>query len=119
MSYQKFKTTPYRVGGRHHSSTISTECEITRTGQKMFNGKSVQGKRKKSLIVSDNTIEAGRLSLFFKNLGDISDNEGTEVDKKFKKIPQERWISEKMVLQKYLKHTGRVFCLKEVVKIER
>ena len=29
------------VGGRHHSSTISIECDITKTGQKITLGKYV------------------------------------------------------------------------------
>ena len=69
MSCEFFETNSYCVGGRHHSSTISIESVITKTGQKFFIGKCVQCNGKKSMIVSDNTKAAEGLGSFFEKLG--------------------------------------------------
>ena len=71
MSFQKFKTDSYCVGGRHRSATIKTYGDITSKGSKIVIGCSVCN-RKKSITVSDNTIKAEGLGSFFKNLGKIS-----------------------------------------------
>ena len=74
MNSQKFKTDSYCVGGRHRSGTKDITGELTvnkKTGKdtKLLVGKCVICNRKKSMIVSDNTIKAEGLGDFFKNLG--------------------------------------------------
>ena len=77
MNSQKFATDSYCVGGRHRSGTKDITGEITvnkKTGKdtKLLVGKCMVCNRKKSMIVSDNTIRAEGLGSFFKNLGKIS-----------------------------------------------
>ena len=74
MSFQKFKTNSYCVGGKHRSSTKNIVGEIThnkKTGReiKLLVGQCSICHRKKSMIVSDNVIQAEGLGDFFKNLG--------------------------------------------------
>ena len=74
MNSQKFATDSYCVGGRHRSGTKDITGEITvnkKTGKdtKLLVGKCVICKRKKSMIVSDNTIQAEGLGDFLRNLG--------------------------------------------------
>ena len=74
MNSQKFKTNSYCVGGKHRSGTKDITGEITvnkKTGKqiKLLVGKCLICDRKKSMIVSDNTIQAEGLGDFFKNLG--------------------------------------------------
>ena len=83
MSSQKlkFETNSYCVGGKHHSGTKNIAGEITvnkKTGKeiKLLVGKCMDCNRKKSMIVSDNTIKAEGLGSFFKNLGKISSKAG-------------------------------------------
>ena len=77
MSFQKFKTNSYCLGQRHYSGTKNITGEITfnkKTGKeiKLSVGKCVICDRKKSMIVSDNTIKAEGLGNFFRNLGKVS-----------------------------------------------
>ena len=77
MTFNKFKSDSYCVGGKHKSSTKNKVGEITsnkKTGKqiKLLVGKCVICDRKKSMIVSDNTIQAESLGDFFKNLGKVS-----------------------------------------------
>ena len=86
MNSQKFATDSYCVGGRHRSGTKDITGEITvnkKTGKdtKLLVGKCVICNRKKSMIVSDNTIKAEGLGDFFKNLG----KKGLNVSKKMAK----------------------------------
>ena len=86
MNSQIFKTDSYCVGGRHRSGTKDITGEITvikKTGKdtKLLVGKCVICNRKKSMIVSDNTIKAEGLGDFFKNLG----KKGLNVSKKWQK----------------------------------
>ena len=76
MSFQKFKSDSYFVGGRHRSATVKIYGDITSKGSKVSNGFSSVRNRKKTMIVSDNTIKAEGLSSFFKNLGKISAKAG-------------------------------------------
>ena len=81
MNSQKFKTTSYCVGGKNYSGTKKITGEITvnkKTGKqiKLLVGKCVICDRKKSMIVSDNTIQAEGLGDFFKSLGKISAKAG-------------------------------------------
>ena len=86
MNSNKFKTNSYCVGGKHYSGTKNIAGEITlnkKTGKeiKLLVGKCVVCNRKKSMIVSDNTIQAKGLGDFFKNLG----KKGLNVSKKMAK----------------------------------
>ena len=74
MSFNKFKSDSYCVGGRHKSATKNIVGDITvnkKTGKevKLLVGKCVICDRKKTMIVSDIVIQAEGLSDFFKNLG--------------------------------------------------
>ena len=74
MNSQKFETNSYCVGKKQRSGTKNTTGDITinkKTGReiKSLVGKCVICNRKKSMIVSDNTIQAEGLGDFFKTLG--------------------------------------------------
>ena len=84
MSFQKFKTNSYCVGGRHQSATKNIVGDITinkKSGKKvkLLVGKCPICNRKKTMIVSDNVIQAEGLGDFFKNLGKISAKAGKNV----------------------------------------
>ena len=84
MSSQKFQSDSYCVGGRHKSSTKNITGEIPvnkKTGKqiKLLVGKCVICDRKKSMIVSDNVIQAEGLGDFFKNLGKLSARAGKKL----------------------------------------
>ena len=84
MSSKKIETDSYCVGGRHRSGTKDITGEITVnkiTGKdtKLLVGKCMVCNRKKSMIVSDNTIKAEGLGSFFKNLGKISSKAGKKL----------------------------------------
>ena len=86
MTFNKFKTDSYCVGGRHKSSTKNLVGEITinkKTGKevKLLVGRCVVCDRKKTMIVSDNVIQAEGLDGFFKNLGKISAKAGKKLAK--------------------------------------
>ena len=86
MNSNKFKTNSYCVGGKHYSGTKNIAGEIThnkKTGReiKLLVGQCSICNRKKSMIVSDNTIKAEGLGDFFKNLG----KKGLNVSKKMAK----------------------------------
>ena len=77
MSFQKFKSDSYCVGGRHRSATKDIVGDITNNKKtnreiKLLVGKCVICNRKKTMIVSDNVIQAEGLGDFFKNLGKAS-----------------------------------------------
>ena len=85
-SSQKFQSDSYCVGGRHKSGTTNIVGEIRnnkKTGKeiKLLVGKCVICNRKKSMIVSDNVIQAEGLGDVFKNLG----KKGLNVSKKMAK----------------------------------
>ena len=86
MSFQKFKTNSYCVGGRHQSATKNIVGDITinrKTGKevKLLVGKCLICDRKKTMIVSDNVIQAEGLGDFFKSLG----KKGLNISKKMAK----------------------------------
>ena len=86
MSFQKFKSDSYCVGQRHYLGTKNIVGEITlnkKTGReiKLLVGQCSICNRKKSMIVSDNTIQAEGLGDFLKNMGKIS----AKADKKLAK----------------------------------
>ena len=69
MSFSKFKNNSYCVGGKHYSTTINIRGDITqnkKTGApvKLLRGTCSTCKRNKSLIVSDQTIQAEELGNF-------------------------------------------------------
>ena len=71
MSFNKFKNNSYCVGGKHYSATTNIRGDITqnkKTGAtvKLLRGTCSSCKRNKSLIVSDQTIQA-------EGLGDFSE----------------------------------------------
>ena len=68
MSFQKFKTNSYCVGGRHRSATTKICGDKTTKCSKVLIGCCSICNRKKSMTVSDNTIQAEGLGSFFKNL---------------------------------------------------
>ena len=83
-SSQKFKTNSYCVGHKGYSGTKNITGEVTvnkKTNKeiKLLVGKCVICGRKKSMIVSDNTIKAEGLGSFFKNLGKISSKAGKKL----------------------------------------
>ena len=86
MNSQKFENNSYCVGGKNRSGTKNITGEMTynkQTGRedKFLLGKYVICNRKKSIIVSDNTIQAEGLGDFFRNLID----KGLNVSKKMAK----------------------------------
>ena len=83
MSFQKFKTNSYCVGARHQSATKNTYGDITSKGSKVLIGycSISTGNKKKSMTVSDNTIQAEGLGDIFKILG----KKGPNVSKKMAK----------------------------------
>ena len=86
MSFQKFKSDSYCVGGKHRSSTKNIVGDITINKKnskkvKLLVGNCVICDRKKTMIVSDNVIQAEGLGDFFKNLG----KKGLNVSKKMAK----------------------------------
>ena len=68
MTFEKFQTDSYCVGGRHRSATVKIFGDITPKGSKVLIGYCSICNRKKSMIVTDNTIKAEGLGDFFKNL---------------------------------------------------
>ena len=86
MSFQKFKSDSYCVGERHRSATKNIVGDITitkKTGKevKLLVGKCEICNRKKTMIVSDNVIQAESLGDFFKNPG----KKGVNISKKWQK----------------------------------
>ena len=77
MSFQRFKSDSYCVGGRHRSATKNIVDDITINKKTAKEVKLLVGKcgicdRKKTMIVSDNVIQAEGLGDFFKKLGKVS-----------------------------------------------
>ena len=88
MSFNKFKTDSYCVGGRHRSATTNIVGDITinkKSGKevKLLVGKCLICNKKKTMIVSDNVIQAEGLGSFFKNLGKISAKAGKKLAKTY------------------------------------
>ena len=84
MNFQKYKTTKRCVGQKHYSGKKNNKFEITfnkTTGKeiKLLVGQCVICNRRKSLIVSDNTIQAEGRNNFFKKLGKIAAKAGKKL----------------------------------------
>ena len=65
MSFQKFKSDSYCVGGRRRSSTVKNYGDKTSKGRKVLIGYCSISNRKKFMTVSDKTIKAESLGSFF------------------------------------------------------
>ena len=81
MSFGKFKNNSYCVGGKHYSATTNIRGEITqnkKTGApvNLLRGTCSSCKRNKSLIVSDQTIQAEGLGDFFRGIGKAAKSVG-------------------------------------------
>ena len=92
MSFQKFKSDSYCVGGRHRSTTKDIVGDITnnkKTGKevKLLVGKCVICNRKKTMIVSDNVIQAEGLGDYLKKLGKVSSKAAKKLAKNALKNP--------------------------------
>ena len=98
MTFQKFKSDSYCLGGRQRSATKNLYDGITSKGNKVLIGYCSICNRKKSMTVSDNTIKAEGLSSFFKNLGKISAKAGEKIATNVLKSPLELLESEQTLL---------------------
>ena len=94
MSFSKFQSNSYCVGGRHYSQTLNINGDVTQNKQnqaiKLLRGTCSICKRNKSLIVSDQTIQAEGLSNFFRGIGKAAKNTAklaTHVGKKILNNP--------------------------------
>ena len=87
MSFQKFKSDSFCVGGRHKSGAVKIYGDITSKGSKVLIGYCSICNRKKSITVSDNTVKAEGLSNFFKSLGKISAKTGKKLANNLLKNP--------------------------------
>ena len=69
MTFNKFETDSYCIGGRHRSAKKNIYGSITSKSSKVLIGNCSICNRKNSMTVSDDTIKAEGLGDFFKNLG--------------------------------------------------
>ena len=76
MSFQNFKSDSFCVGGRHRSATTKFYVDISSEGSKVLIGCCSICNRKKSMTVSEKTIQAEGLGSFFKHLGKVSAKAG-------------------------------------------
>ena len=84
MSFNKFKNNSYCVGGKHYSATTNIRGDITQNKKagaavKLLRGTCSTCKRNKSLIVSDQTIQAEGLGDFFRGIGKAAKNVGKKI----------------------------------------
>ena len=84
MSFSKLKNNSYCVGGKHYSATTNIRGDITqnkKTGMsvKLLRGTCSSCKRNKSLIVSDQTIQAEGLEDFFRGIGKAAKSVGKKI----------------------------------------
>ena len=85
MSYNKFINNSYCVGGKLYSPTTNIYGDTTNTGIQMgrpvhtLRGNCVTCNRKKSLIVSERTIDGEGLGDFFKHLGSAAKYVGKKI----------------------------------------
>ena len=84
MSFKKFKSNSFCVGGSQRTATANIYADITSKSSKNLVGHCSFCNRKKSMSVSDNATEAEELGNFFKNLGKrarSSEKDGKTVQK--------------------------------------
>ena len=86
MSFNKFESDSYCVGGRHRRSTTKIYGNITSKGSKVLIGYCSACNRKKSMTISDNTIKADGLGSFFKNVGTLFAKAGKKLQPMYQKI---------------------------------
>ena len=98
MSFQKFKSDSYCVGGRHRSAANNIYGDIASKGSKVLISYCPICNRRKSMTVSENTIQAKELCSFFKNLGRISAEAGEKLATNVVKIPLGLWILQETLL---------------------
>ena len=84
MSFNKFKNNSYCVRRKQYSATINIRGDITqnkKTGMpvKLLRGTCSSCKRNKSLIVSDQTIQAEGLGDFFRGIGKAAKSVGKKI----------------------------------------
>ena len=114
MSFQKFKTDSFCVGGTHRSATTNTVGDLTfneKTGKEieLLIGRCLKCDRKKTMTVSDNTIAAEGLGDFFKNLDNGGLNETKKIAKKVLKTQEKLWrLLETLLLQLQLEALKRI-----------
>ena len=82
MTFNKFETNRYCVGGRHLSGTKNIHGSTTSKSNKVLIGYCSICNRQKSMTVSDDTIKAEGLGDFFKSFG----KKGLNVSRKMAKI---------------------------------
>ena len=115
MTFQKFKNNSYCVGGKHYFGTKNISGEISvnkKIGKeiKFLVGQCVVCNKRKAMIVSDNTIQAERLSDFFKNLGKKSLMYQKRWQKTYSKNLAELWILQRTLLQQQLPEILKMLC---------
>ena len=81
MTFNKFKSDSYCVGGRQRSATVKIYGDVTSKGNKVLIGYCSTCNRKKSITVSVDTIKVESQCDFFRNLG----KKGLNVSKKMAK----------------------------------
>ena len=86
MSFNKFKSNSYCVGGKHYSATTNIKGDITTHNKKTWwISKTTLWqvcnvcKRKKALLVSDQPIAPEELGNFFSSLGFVAENVGKKM----------------------------------------
>ena len=84
MSFSNFKNNSYCVDGKHYSTTTNIRGDITqykkpRLPVKLLRGTCTTCKRNKSLIVSDQTIQAEGLGDFFRGIGKAAKSVGKKI----------------------------------------
>ena len=86
MSFSKFKNNSYCVGGKHYSATTNIRGDITQNKKnrskkpvKLLRGTCSTCKRNKSLILSDQTIQAEGLGDFFRGIGKAAKSFGKKI----------------------------------------
>ena len=99
MSFEKFKSDSYCVGGKQRSGTTKVYGDITAEGSKVLIGFCSICNRKKSMTASDNTIQAEGLHDFFKILDKKGLNVSKHIAKMYSKILAELLISQQLLLQ--------------------
>ena len=100
MSFQKYKSDSFCVGGRHRSSTKNIYGDITSEGSKVLIGYCSSGNRKKLMTVKDNTKKAGGSGDFFKNQGKKGLNVSKKMAKNVLRSQDELWkLEQTLVVQ--------------------
>ena len=79
MSFNKFESDSYCVGGRYRCRTVNVHGDITSKGSEVLIGYCSICNRKNSKTISDNTIKTEGLGSFFKSLGKISAKGGKKL----------------------------------------